>query len=121
MAGEPGRRAGARAPRRLGGDAADRGRARQLRQGPRIAPSGAVRYNQSSRAGIRKSFEGEPMTRELFWLTLTVILTGLLWVPYIINRCQVRGLSGPMANPSRNDNPQADSPTPLRFPPHNPT
>ena len=22
------------------------------------------------------------MTRELFWLTLTVILTGLLWVPY---------------------------------------
>ena len=41
------------------------------------------------------------MTRELFWLTLTVILTGLLWVPYIINRCQVRGLSGAMANPSR--------------------
>ena len=27
------------------------------------------------------------MTRELFWLTLTVILTGLLWVPYILNRC----------------------------------
>ena len=22
------------------------------------------------------------MTRELFWLTLTVILTGLLWIPY---------------------------------------
>ncbi len=32
------------------------------------------------------------MTRELFWLTLTVILTGILWVPYILNRCQVRGL-----------------------------
>ena len=32
------------------------------------------------------------MTRELFWLTLTVILTGVLWVPYILNRCQVRGL-----------------------------
>jgi uncharacterized MAPEG superfamily protein len=48
------------------------------------------------------------MTRELFWLTLTVILTGLLWVPYIINRCQVRGLSGAMANPSRGDKPQAD-------------
>lgn len=31
------------------------------------------------------------MTRELFWLTLTVILTGLLWVPYVLNRCQVRG------------------------------
>ena len=39
------------------------------------------------------------MTRELFWLTLTVILTGLLWVPYIINRCQVRGLTGAMAQP----------------------
>ncbi|MBN8973103.1 MAG: MAPEG family protein, partial [Rhizobiales bacterium] len=29
------------------------------------------------------------MTRELFWLTLTVILTGLMWVPYVLNRCQV--------------------------------
>ena len=47
------------------------------------------------------------MTRELFWLTLTVILTGLLWVPYILNRCQVRGLTGAMANPSRNDKPHA--------------
>ncbi len=47
------------------------------------------------------------MTPELFWLTLTVILTGLLWVPYIINRTQVRGLSGTMANPTRNDKPHA--------------
>jgi uncharacterized MAPEG superfamily protein len=55
------------------------------------------------------------MTRELFWLTLTVILTGLLWIPYIINRCQVRGLSGAMANPSRNDKPQADWANRLMF------
>ena len=55
------------------------------------------------------------MTRELFWLTLTVILTGLLWVPYIINRCQVRGLSGAMANPSRNDKPHADWANRLMF------
>ncbi|MGO9358659.1 MAG: MAPEG family protein [Xanthobacteraceae bacterium] len=48
------------------------------------------------------------MTRELFWLTLTIILTGVLWVPYILNRCQVRGLSGAMANPSRNDKPQSE-------------
>ena len=41
------------------------------------------------------------MTRELFWLTLTVIMTGLLWIPYMINRYQVRGLSGVLANPSR--------------------
>ena len=48
------------------------------------------------------------MTRELFWLTLTVILTRLMWVPYIINRAQVRGLTGAMANPSRADKPQAE-------------
>ena len=47
------------------------------------------------------------MSRELMWLTLTVILTGLLWVPYIIDRAMVRGLMGSMANPSRNDKPQS--------------
>ena len=55
------------------------------------------------------------MTRELFWLTLTVILTGLLWIPYILNRCQVRGLSGAMANPSRNDKPHAEWATRMMF------
>jgi uncharacterized MAPEG superfamily protein len=55
------------------------------------------------------------MTRELFWLTLTVILTGLMWLPYIINRCQVRGISGAMANPSRNDKPHAEWATRLMF------
>ena len=48
------------------------------------------------------------MTRELFWLTLTVIMTGLMWLPYILNRCQVRGLGGTMANPSRADKPQSE-------------
>jgi len=48
------------------------------------------------------------MTRELFWLTLTVIFTGLLWVPYVLNRCLVRGIGGAMANPSRNDKPLAE-------------
>ncbi len=47
------------------------------------------------------------MTRELMWLTLTVVLTGLLWVPYILDRIMVRGLMGAMANPSRNDTPQS--------------
>jgi uncharacterized MAPEG superfamily protein len=55
------------------------------------------------------------MTRELFWLTLTVILTGLLWIPYILNRAQIRGLSGAMANPSRNDKPHAEWATRLMF------
>ena len=48
------------------------------------------------------------MTRELFWLTLTVILTGVMWIPYVLNRCQIRGLTGAMANPSRNDKPHAE-------------
>ena len=55
------------------------------------------------------------MTRELFWLSLTVILTGLLWVPYILNRVTVRGLIGSMANPSRNDKPHAEWATRLMF------
>jgi len=47
------------------------------------------------------------MSKELLWLTLTVILTGLLWVPYILDRIVVRGLMGAMANPARNDKPQS--------------
>jgi len=55
------------------------------------------------------------MTRELFWLALTVILTGVLWIPYVINRTLVRGLSGAMANPSRDAKPQAPWATRLMF------
>src|ERR1700756_3098031 len=55
------------------------------------------------------------MTPEIFWLTLTVILTGLLWVPYTLNRVRVRGLAGSMANPSRNDKPHAEWATRLMF------
>jgi len=47
------------------------------------------------------------MTKELLWLTLTIILTGVLWAPYIIDRIMARGLMGAMANPSRSDKPQS--------------
>ena len=47
------------------------------------------------------------MSRELMWLTLTVILTGILWIPYMIDRAKVRGFMGSMDNPSRNDKPQS--------------
>jgi uncharacterized MAPEG superfamily protein len=48
------------------------------------------------------------MTRELLWLTLTIILTGVMWVPYIVDRTMVRGMMGAMANPSRKDKPQSE-------------
>ena len=47
------------------------------------------------------------MSRELFWLTLTTILTGLMWTPYIIDRVMVRGLMGAMDNPSPNAKPHS--------------
>lgn len=31
------------------------------------------------------------LTPELYWLTLTTILTGLMWVPYIVNRVLEKG------------------------------
>ena len=47
------------------------------------------------------------MSKELFWLVLTVAATGLFWVPYILDRIMVRGLAGAMANPSLNDKAQS--------------
>jgi uncharacterized MAPEG superfamily protein len=47
------------------------------------------------------------MSRELFWLTLTTMLTGLMWTPYIIDRIMVRGLMGAMDNPSPNAKPHS--------------
>ena len=78
MAGDHRRRDGAGARRRHRGVAADRGRARQLRPGARVAQRRTLGYKQPSRRdGIRNRLRGKPMTRELFWLTLTVILTGI--------------------------------------------
>jgi uncharacterized MAPEG superfamily protein len=47
------------------------------------------------------------MSKELMWLTYTVILTGVLWVPYVLDRAMVRGLMGSMANPSPALKPQS--------------
>ncbi len=47
------------------------------------------------------------MSGELKWLTYTAILTGILWIPYILDRAMVRGLMGSMANPSPQLKPQA--------------
>ena len=47
------------------------------------------------------------MSVELKWLALTVILTGVLWIPYVLDRAMVRGLMGSMANPSPALKPQS--------------
>ena len=47
------------------------------------------------------------MPREMFWLMLTIVMTGLMWVPYILDRCAVRGLMGAMGNPGPDDKPQS--------------
>jgi uncharacterized MAPEG superfamily protein len=47
------------------------------------------------------------MSKELLWLTLTVALTGLLWIPYIVDRAQVRGLWASLDNPKPGDTPQS--------------
>lgn len=39
------------------------------------------------------------MSSELYWLTLTVAMTGLIWVPYILDRFATRGIMGTFANP----------------------
>ena len=39
------------------------------------------------------------MSQEFFWLALTVAMTGLIWVPYILDRVATRGLMGTLANP----------------------
>ena len=47
------------------------------------------------------------MSKELYWLVLAVAMTGLFWLPYILDRIMVRGLMPTMANPSPSDKPQS--------------
>ena len=47
------------------------------------------------------------MTHELFWLILTIIMTGLLWVPIIVDRILVRGFEATVDNPGPNAIPQS--------------
>jgi uncharacterized MAPEG superfamily protein len=47
------------------------------------------------------------MRRELLWLILTIIMTGLMWVPYILDRMVTRGVMATLDNPSSADAPQS--------------
>ena len=37
------------------------------------------------------------MTTEIYWLTLTALMTALFWVPYVLNRMVMNGLGGTLA------------------------
>ena len=37
------------------------------------------------------------MTTELYWLTMTALMTALFWVPYVLNRVAATGLTGALA------------------------
>ena len=52
------------------------------------------------------------MNSELFYLTLVTAFTALLWVPYILNRVAVWGLSDTVGYP---DNPKPQSPWAVRL------
>lgn len=47
------------------------------------------------------------MTTEIFWLTATVLMTALMWMPYILNRIAVSGLAGALAAKSPQSAPHA--------------
>jgi uncharacterized MAPEG superfamily protein len=47
------------------------------------------------------------MSKELFWLTMTVIVTLVMWVPYLIDRIMVRGVWATLDNPQPGATPQS--------------
>ncbi len=47
------------------------------------------------------------MSQELYWLTLTALMTGLFWVPYILNRFVELGVMTAILNPQADPKPQA--------------
>ena len=47
------------------------------------------------------------MSSEIYWLTLTVLMTGLFWVPYILNRMFEMGIWAAISNPNSDTTPRA--------------
>jgi uncharacterized MAPEG superfamily protein len=48
------------------------------------------------------------VTTELYWLTLTALMTALFWVPYVLNRVAAVGLGGALAGGAPDSGKQAD-------------
>lgn len=49
-----------------------------------------------------------PLSAELYWLTLTALVTAFMWVPYIIARSQENGLPTALGTPERGYTPNAE-------------
>ena len=47
------------------------------------------------------------MSEEIYWLTITALMTSLFWMPYLIDRVNVRGPMGAFGNPQPDDRPQS--------------
>ena len=47
------------------------------------------------------------LSTEIYWLTLTVVMTGLFWVPYIVNRLYEEGMFKAIWNPHPDAGPKA--------------
>jgi len=47
------------------------------------------------------------MQTEIFWLIATIVMTALLWIPYIVNRILENGLIPALRNPKPDEPPQA--------------
>lgn len=47
------------------------------------------------------------MKSEIFWLSITAMMTGVMFAPYILDRFMVRGIMGTLANPGPDDKPQS--------------
>jgi uncharacterized MAPEG superfamily protein len=41
----------------------------------------------------------QALSPELFWLTLSAAMTGLMWMPYVLNRMAEHGIWGALKNP----------------------
>jgi len=59
-----------------------------------------------------RKLDKEAMNTDLFYLACVTALTGLLWVPYILNRIAVRGLSAAVGYPK---DPKPQSPWAVRL------
>lgn len=45
------------------------------------------------------------MKPEIFWLAITAMMTGLFFIPYVLDRIAVRGILGTLKNPTADDKP----------------